>query len=45
VSMPATPTETTGAPSLGTVEANKHSVEVSASPVAPFRHRAFFIHR
>ncbi|HWH99531.1 MAG TPA: MFS transporter [Propionibacteriaceae bacterium] len=37
-----TPTEATGAPNLGGVEANKHSSEVSASPFAPFRHRAFF---
>lgn len=37
-----TPTGATAAPSLGTVKANTHSAEVSASPFAPFRHRAFF---
>jgi hypothetical protein len=33
--MPVTPTEESGASSVGTVEANKHSAEVSASPFAP----------
>src|SRR6188472_3298046 len=28
--------------SVGTVEATKHSAEVSTSPFAPFRHRVFF---
>lgn len=40
--MPVTPTEATGATSVRTVEAVKPSVTVSASPFAPFRHRAFF---
>ena len=40
--MPVTPTEAIGAPNVGGVDNHQHSGEVSASPFAPFRHRAFF---
>ena len=36
------PSEASGAPNVGVVDDHRHSVEVSASPFAPFRHRAFF---
>jgi MFS family permease len=40
--MPVTPTEAIGALNVGGVDDHQHSGEVSASPFAPFRHRAFF---
>jgi len=40
--MPVTPTEAIGAPNVGGVDDHQHSGEVSASPFAPFRYRAFF---
>jgi MFS family permease len=40
--MPVTPTEAIGASNVGGVDDHEHSREVSASPFAPFRHRAFF---
>jgi MFS family permease len=37
-----TPSDSTGAPNVGVVDDHQHSTGVSASPFAPFRHRAFF---
>ena len=37
-----TPTEATGAPNVGGMDDHQHSGEISTSPFAPFRHRAFF---
>ena len=39
--MPVTPTEAVGAHNVGGVDVHQQSGEVSASPFAPFRHRAF----
>ena len=40
--MAVTPTEASGALNVEVVDDHQHSGEVSASPFAPFRHRAFF---
>jgi len=40
--MAVTPTEASGALNVEVVDDHQHSGEVSASPFAQFRHRAFF---